>query len=76
MVFYTAFTIISVISHQQLPFFMSFLGFTSTRLGLWSVLPKDTPMRKTPEDLMWLKSKTPELQVKHFTTESRMAPMK
>ena len=28
---------------------MSFLGFISNSLGLWSVLPKDTPM-KNPED--------------------------
>ena len=27
-----------------------FLGFTSTRLGLWRVLPKDTPTKKKPED--------------------------
>ena len=27
-------------SRQQLTLFMHFLGFTSTRLGLWSVLPK------------------------------------
>ena len=46
MVFYAAFNSISVISWQQLTLFMSFLGFTSTRLGLWSVLPKDTPTKK------------------------------
>ena len=46
MVFYAAFNSISVISWPQLTLLMSFLGFTSTRLGLWSVLPKDTPMKK------------------------------
>ena len=47
MVFYATFNNISVISRQQLTLFMSFQGYTSTRLGLWSVLPKDTPMKKT-----------------------------
>ena len=46
MVFYDAFDSISVISRRQLTLFMSFLGFTSTRLGLRSVLPKDTPTKK------------------------------
>ena len=46
MVFYTAFNSISVISPGQFTLFTSFLGFTSTRLGLWSVLPKDTSMKK------------------------------
>ena len=46
MVFYAAFNSISVISPRQLILFMYFLGFTSTRLGLWSVLPKDTPTKK------------------------------
>ena len=47
MVFYAAFNNISVISGWQFTLFMSFLGFTSIRLGLWSVLPKDTPTKKT-----------------------------
>ena len=47
MVFNASFNSISVISQWQLILFMSFLGFTSTRLGLWSVLPKDTPTKKT-----------------------------
>ena len=33
MVFYATFNSISVISRRQLTLFMSFLGFTSTRLG-------------------------------------------
>ena len=45
MVFYAAFNSISVISQQQLTLFISFLGFSSTRLGLWSILPKDTPTK-------------------------------
>ena len=43
---YAAFNSISVISWRQYTLFMSFLGFTSTRLGLWSILPKDTSMKK------------------------------
>ena len=46
MVFYAAFNSISVMSRRQFTLFMSFLGFTSTRLGLKSVLPKDTPTKK------------------------------
>ena len=34
MVFYAAFNSISVISRRQFKLFMSYLGFTSTRLGL------------------------------------------
>ena len=49
MVFYAAFNSISVISRRQLTLFTSFLGFTSTRLELWSVLPKDT-LTKNSED--------------------------
>ena len=56
--FYAAFNSISVISQRQLTLFMSFLGFTSTRLGLWSVLPKDTPTKK-PEDPVRLEPRTP-----------------
>ena len=37
---------ISVMSWGPLTSFMSFLDFTSTRLGLWSVLPRDTPTKK------------------------------
>ena len=40
--FYATFNSISVISRRQFTLFMSILGFTSTSLGLWSVLPKDT----------------------------------
>ena len=49
VVFYAAFNNNSVLLRRQLTLCMSFLGFTSTRLGLWSVLPKDTPT-KNPED--------------------------
>ena len=45
-VFYAAFNSISVISRWQLTLFMSFLGFSSTKLGLWIVLPMDTPLKK------------------------------
>ena len=49
MVFYTAFNSISVISRQQFTLFMSFLGFTSTRLGSEVSCPKTLP-RKNLED--------------------------
>ena len=68
--FYAVFGSISVISRRQLTLLMSFLGFTSTRLGLWSVLPKDTPT-KNPEDPVRLEPRAPWLGVKHFTTEPR-----
>ena len=37
---------ISFMPWQQLTLFMSFVGFTNTRLGLWSVLPMDTPIKR------------------------------
>ena len=43
---------------------MSFLGFTSIRLGLCSVLPKDTHM-KMPEDREQLKPGTNILPLSH-----------
>ena len=58
MVFYAAFNSISVISQQQLTLFMSFLGFTSTRLGLLSVLPKVTPT-KNPRGLSTARTQDP-----------------
>ena len=70
MVFYVAFNGISVISGRQLTLFMSFLGFISTRLGLWSVFPKGNPT-KHPEDPVWLEPKTP----KYFTNEARRTPI-
>ena len=60
---------ILVVSRRQLTLFMSCLGFTSTRLGLWSFLPKDTPT-KNHEDPVLLEPRTPELRVWHFTTEA------
>ena len=66
--FYTAFNSISVISWQQLTLFMSFLGFTSTRPGSEVSCPRTLP-RKKPEDPVRLETRTPGLQVKHFTTE-------
>ena len=47
MVFYAAFNINSFTPRQQLTLIMSFLYFTSTRLGLISVMPKDTPMKNS-----------------------------
>ena len=44
-----------------------FLGFTSTRLGSEVPCPR-TLSRKNP-DPVWLEPRTPELRVKHFTTE-------
>ena len=73
MVFYTAFNNISVISRRQLTLFMPFLGFTSTRLGLWNVSSKDTPT-KSPEDPVRLEPRTPGLRVKHVTAEPLRTP--
>ena len=67
MVFYAAFNSISVISRRQLTLFMSFLGFSSTRLGSEVSCPRTLP-RKNPEDPVWLEPRTPGLRVKHFTT--------
>ena len=53
LVFYAALNSISVTSWWQLTLFMPFLG-------LWSVLPKDTPQKT---------QRTPGLWVKHFTTQ-------
>ena len=58
MVFYATFHSISVISWRQLTLFMSFLGFTCTRLGLWSVLPNDTPTKK-PRESSWAQTQDP-----------------
>ena len=74
MVFYAAFNIIFITSRRQLTVFMSFLGFTSTRLGIWSILPKDTPT-KISEDPVQLEPRAPGLRVKHFTTEPRRSPL-
>ena len=46
---------------------MSFLAFTSTRLGSDVSCPR-TPPRKDPEDPVRLEPRTPGLQVKHFAT--------
>ena len=70
MVFYAAFNSISVISRRQITLFMSFLGFTSTRLGSEVSCPRTLP-RKSPEDQLRLEPRTPGLRVKHFTTEPR-----
>ena len=67
------FNIISVISRRQLTLFVSLLGFTGTRLGLWIFLPKDTrtPPRKT--DMIRCCSNTGPLDYDsiQFTTEPR-----
>ena len=71
MVCYAAFNSISVISRRKLILFMSVLGFTSARLGLRSVLPKDTAT-KNPDfhrDPVQLELRTPGLRVKRVTTE-------
>ena len=58
MVFYATFQQYSVISRRQLTLFVSFLGFTSTRLGLWSVLPKDTPTKNPGDQILVLTIQT------------------
>ena len=68
--FCAGFNSISVISQRQLTLFMSFLGFTSTRLGSEVSCPRTLP-QNNPEDPEWLETRTPELRVKHFTTEPR-----
>ena len=75
MVFYPAFNSILVISWQQLTLFLSFLGFTSTRLGFELSCPRTLP-QKNPEDPVRLEPRTPGLQVKHFTTELCGTPSK
>ena len=74
MVFYATFNSISVISRWQLMLFMSFLGFTSTKLGSEVSCPR-TFVRKNPEDQVRLEPRTPRLQVKHFTTGPRRTPV-
>ena len=49
---------------------MSFLGFTSTRLGSEVSCLRTLP-RKNPEDPVRLEPRIPGLRVKHFTTEPR-----
>ena len=51
------------------------MGFPYARLGLLSILPKDTPT-KTFEDPVQLEPRTPGLRVKHCTTEPRRTPEK
>ena len=68
MMFYSVFNSISVVSQWQLTLLMSFLGFTRTRLALWSVLPKDTLMKHS-EDPVRLEPRTHGLHIKYFTTE-------
>ena len=46
---------------------MYFWGFTSSILGLWSVLPKDTPT-KNPEDTVQLEPGVSRSRVLHFTS--------
>ena len=53
IMFYAAFNSISVIIRRHLTLFMSFLGFTSSRLGLWSVLPKDYESNTLPLSHAW-----------------------
>ena len=57
------FNSISVISQRQLTLFMSFLGFTSTRLGSEVSCPR-TLGRMNPEDPVRLEPRTPGLRVK------------
>ena len=57
-------------SRRQLTLFMSFLDFTSTRLGSEVSYSRTLP-RKNPEDPVRLEPRTPGLRVKHFTTEPR-----
>ena len=67
--FYATFNSISVISQQQPTLLMSFVGFTSTRLGLRSDFPRGNSHEKNSQDLVWFEPRTPGIQVIHFTTE-------
>ena len=73
MVFYVAYSSISVISRQQLTLFISFLGFTSTRLGLWSNLPKDT-LRKT-QRIQWARIQDPWITSQTILPPSHAEPL-
>ena len=70
MVFYAAFNSILVISRRQLTLFMSFLGFTSTRLSSEVSCPRTLP-RINPDEPVRLEPRTPGFRVKHFATEPR-----
>ena len=70
MVFYAAFNSISVISRRQLTLFMSFLGFTSTRLGSEVSCPR-TLLQKKPEDPVQLKPRTPGLLTVQVNNEDK-----
>ena len=52
---------------------MFFLVSSSIRQGLFSVIPKNTPTKR-PKDLVRLEPRTPQLRVKHVTTELRRTP--
>ena len=70
MVFYAAFNSISVISLRQLTLFMP--SWVSPVRG-WALkcLAQGHSHEKTQEDPVRLESRTPELRVKHSTTEPR-----
>ena len=54
---------------------MTFLGFTSTRVGLRGVLPKDTPT-ENPENQVRLEPRKPGLLVDHPTLLPCRIPQK
>ena len=55
--------------------FMYSLVFTSTRMGFWGVLLKDTPTKKILEDPVLLEPRASRLRVTDLTTEPRGTPL-
>ena len=64
---------VTLLSGRQLTLFVSFFGFTRTRLGLWTVSPKDTPT-KSPVDPVRLKQGISRLWVPCCTSEPCKTP--
>ena len=57
--------------HSDSSHYSCFPGFHQYYAGLWSVLPKDTPMKK-PRGSSSARTQDPGLWVKHFTNEPRV----
>ena len=67
MVFYAAFTSISVVYRRQLTSFLTFLDFASTRLGSEVSCPRAVPQKPRESSA----ARTQDL-LKHSTTEPRI----
>ena len=74
MMFHASFNSISVISWRQLTLFMSFLGFTSTRLGSEVFCQRTLPQKKKKKKNRGssaARTQDPWIRVKQFATEPR-----